>query len=279
MNELFTFHNGVTIPKIGFGTWQIPDGEPVRNAVLEALKTGFRSLDTAAIYQNETGVGEAIRASGLPRSDVFLTTKVWNADQGYESTLRAFDASLSRLQVDHVDLYLIHWPAVNLFPDHKAKNLETWRAMERLYRDGRVRAIGICNFLPHHLEPLYEAAEIKPMVDQVELHPGNPADDVVAWCNPRGILVQAWSPMMRGKVFDIPLLADIAAKHGRTVPQVVLRWILDKGVHPLTKSVTPSRIRENFDVFSFNLDPEDHERMSALSAIGRFGSHPDKAKY
>ncbi|MFA5006596.1 MAG: aldo/keto reductase [Candidatus Izemoplasmatales bacterium] len=275
----FTLSNGVAIPPIGFGTWQIPDGDVVYNAVRAALSAGYRAIDTAAVYGNETGVGAAIRDAGIPRSEVFLTTKVWNDDQGYESTLRAFGASRAKLGVEYVDLYLIHWPAVNRFPDHRATNLETWRAMERLYREGKVRAIGVSNFLPHHLEPLWNAAEVKPMVDQVELHPGNPADDVVAWCRARGILVQAWSPMMRGHVFDYPVLAEIASKHARTVPQVVLRWILDRGIHPLTKSVTPARIKENLDVFSFTLDDEDEAKIATLSGIGRFGSHPDLAKY
>ncbi|HAQ57307.1 MAG TPA: aldo/keto reductase [Acholeplasmatales bacterium] len=279
MNETFTLTNGVMIPAIGFGTWQIPDGDPVEHAVLSALRTGYRAIDTAAIYGNETGVGAAIRASGIPRKDIFLTTKVWNDDQGYESTLNAFDASQKKLGVNYLDLYLIHWPAVGRFFDYKAKNLETWRAMERLYKDGKVRAIGVCNFLPHHLEPLWEQAEIKPMVDQVELHPGNPADDVLTWCGAKGILVQAWSPMMRGHVFDYPVLAEIAAKHGRTIPQIVLRWVLEKNVNPLTKSVTPSRIADNFDVFSFRLDPEDHEKIKTLASVGRFGSDPDQAKF
>ncbi len=279
MNRHHTLANGVIIPDIGFGTWQIPDGEPVQKAVLDALDAGFRLIDTAAIYGNESGIGEALRTTAIPRSEIFLTTKVWNGDQGYESTLRAFSASLEKLGTDYVDLYLIHWPAVNLYPDYKQTNRETWRAMEKIYGEGKARAIGVCNFFPHHFEGFYEAARVKPMVDQIELHPGNPAADVVAYCHAHGILVEAFSPMMKGKVFELPVLAEIAAKHGRTVPQIVLRWILDQGIVPLSKSVTPERIRSNFDVFGFRLDEEDREKIATLAVLGRVGSHPDKARF
>lgn len=279
MNGHHKLANGVVIPDIGFGTWQIPDGEPTRNAVLAALDAGFRLIDTAAIYGNESGVGDALRATRIPRSEIFLTTKVWNGDQGYESTLKAFSTSLAKLGTDYVDLYLIHWPAVNLYPDYKQTNKETWRAMEKIYAEGKARAIGVCNFFPQHFDGFYEAAVVKPMVDQIELHPGNPAADVVAYCHAHNILVEAFSPMMKGKIFDLPILAEIAARHGRTVPQIVLRWILDQGIVPLSKSVTPARIQSNFDVFGFHLDCEDNQKIATLAAIGRVGSHPDKARF
>ncbi len=279
MKEYVVLSNGLRMPIVGFGTWQIKEGSEVANAVKEALFCGYRHIDTAAIYGNETGVGEGIRLSGIPRSEIFLTTKVWNSDQGYESTLNAFSESIKKLGTDYVDLYLIHWPAVNLFSDYREKNKETWRAMEKLYREGKAKAIGVCNFLPHHLDFLLESAQILPMVNQIELHPGNPADDVVAYCKNRHIQVQAYSPMMRGKVFEIPLLQQLAIQYQRTIPQIVLRWILQKGIVPLTKSVTPERIKSNIQLFDFTLSEEDMEAMKSLSTIGRFGTHPDKARF
>jgi diketogulonate reductase-like aldo/keto reductase len=279
LKDYVVLSNGLQMPIVGFGTWQIKDGIEVANAVKDALLSGYRHIDTAAIYGNETGVGEGIRASGIRRSDIFLTTKVWNSDQGYDSTIAAFSESLRKLGTDYVDLYLIHWPAVNLFSDYKTMNKETWRAMEKLYREGKAKAIGVCNFLPHHLDDLLESAQIIPMVDQIELHPGNPADDVVSYCKNRHIQVQAYSPMMRGKVFDIPLLQDLAAKYHRTIPQIVLRWIIQKGIVPLTKSVTPERIKSNIQLFDFKIDEADMNAIKSLSTIGRLGTHPDKAKF
>lgn len=279
MNEYYVLSNGVKIPKIGFGTWQIPDGEVAKNAVKNAIQVGYRHIDTAAIYGNEVGVGQGIKESGVPRNEIFLTTKVWNTDQGYESTKKAFQTSLDKLQTDYVDLYLIHWPAVNIFENHIEKNLETWRAMEDIYRSGKARAIGICNFFEHHLTPLLEKAVIKPMVNQIEINPGNPADDVVRFCENNGILVQAYSPMMKGKIFDIPLLQELAQKYQKTISQIVLRWIIERGINPLSKSVTTERIRDNFDIFNFSMEPNDMEQMKTLSSLGRVGTHPDKARF
>ncbi|HOI47259.1 MAG TPA: aldo/keto reductase [Bacilli bacterium] len=279
MNEYYVLSNGVKIPKIGFGTWQIPDGEVAKNAVRTAIEVGYRHIDTAAIYGNEVGVGQGIKESGVPRNEIFLTTKVWNTDQGYESTKKAFQTSLDKLQTDYVDLYLIHWPAVNIFDNYVEKNLETWRAMEDIYRSGKARAIGICNFFEHHLEPLLEKAVIKPMVNQIEINPGNPADDVVSFCESKGILVQAYSPMMKGKIFDIPLLQELAQKYQRTISQIVLRWVIERGINPLSKSVTVERIRDNFDIFNFSIEPSDMEQIKTLSNLGRVGTHPDKARF
>jgi methylglyoxal/glyoxal reductase len=274
-----TLTNGVKIPVVGYGTWQIKEGEAVEDAIKHALDLGYRHIDTAQIYGNEKGIGRALQASGIPRGELFLTTKVWNGSQGYESTKQAFAESLAKLQTDYVDLYLIHWPAVNLYPDHAAVNRETWRAMEEIYLSGKAKAIGVSNFLPHHLDKLLPHVKIQPMVNQIEFHPGNPAPDVLAYCAKRNILVEAYSPMMKGRVFQIPELERIAQKHQKTIPQVVLRWIVDQGVVPLTKSVTPERMQANLDFFDFSLDDEDRQLISTLSSYGRGGTHPDQAKF
>lgn len=271
--------NGALLPSIGFGTWQIPDGAPVKDAVLEALRLGYRHIDTAQIYGNERGIGDALKESGIAREEIFLTTKVWNRSQGYSSTLNALEESLAKLQTSYVDLYLIHWPAVNLHEDYAKMNRETWRAMEELHRQGKARAIGVSNFLPHHLERLLPHANIVPMVDQIEFHPGNPAKDVLDYCRERGIAVEAYSPMMKGRVFDIPELQSIAKKHGKTIPQIVLRWILDQDVVVLTKSVTPQRMKENLEVFDFELDASDKALIATLETYGRSGTHPDQARF
>jgi diketogulonate reductase-like aldo/keto reductase len=279
MNEFFVLSNGIKIPKIGFGTWQIPDGEVAVEAVKYALQTGYRHIDTAAIYGNEEGVGQGIIESGVPRNEIFLTTKVWNSDQGYETTLKAFELSLKKLKTDYVDLYLIHWPAVNVYENYQQVNLETWRAMEKIFKEGKAKAIGVCNFFEHHLTPLLEKAEIKPMVDQIEINPGNPADDVVEFCHKNNILVQAYSPMMKGKIFDIDLMKELEEKYHKTIPQIVLRWVIDRNINPLSKSITPERIASNFDIFDFKLEDFDMNQMKSLSSLGRVGTHPDKAKF
>jgi diketogulonate reductase-like aldo/keto reductase len=279
MNQCYELSNGVKIPKIGFGTWQIPDGQVAIDAVKMALQVGYRHIDTAAIYGNEIGVGKGIIESNVPREEIFLTTKVWNTDQGYESTLKAFETSLKKLNTNYVDLYLIHWPAVNIFENYQQKNLETWKAMEEIYRSGKAKAIGVCNFFEHHLTPLLEKATIKPMVNQIEISPGNPADDVVAFCEKNKIQVQAYSPMMKGKIFDIPLLQELAQKYQRTIPQIVLRWIIERNINPLSKSITAERIASNYHIFDFQLTKEDMIRIKSLGHLGRVGTHPDKARF
>lgn len=279
MQPVYTLKNGVTIPKIGYGTWQIPEGNDVIEAVKTALKVGYRHIDTAMIYRNEEGVGQALIESKIPRNEIFLTTKVWNTDQGYEATLQAFETSLKKLKTDYLDLYLIHWPAVNIYEDSVKMNQETWRAMEKLYEEGKVRAIGVCNFFEHHMEALLKTAKIHPMVNQIEINPGNPATELVKFCQAKDILVQAYSPMMKGKVLAIPLLEEIANKYHKTIPQVVLRWLIDRGINPLSKSVTTERMKANFDLFDFTLTEEEHERIDALKTMGRVGTHPDEAKF
>jgi len=279
MNEYYVLSNGVKVPKIGFGTWQIPDGQVSIQAVKDAIKAGYRHIDTAAIYGNEDGVGTGILECGVLREQLFLTTKVWNSDQGYETTKRAFEASLKKLKTDYVDLYLIHWPAVNLFQNHTMKNQETWKAMEEIYRSGKAKAIGVCNFFPHHLAPLMEQATILPMVNQIEINPGNPADDEIEYARKHGMLVQAYSPMMKGKIFDIDLLKRLSLKYDRTIPQIVLRWLIQRGLNPLSKSITPHRMESNLAVFDFLIEDSDMEKIKELSVLGRVGTHPDKARF
>jgi methylglyoxal/glyoxal reductase len=279
MNPVFELSNGVLIPQLGFGTWQIKELSDLKTSLTKALEVGYRHIDTAQVYGNEEGIGQVLQSCGIPREELFITTKVWNSSQGYESTLKAFAQSCQKLQTDYIDLYLIHWPAVNLHTNYQFMNQETWRAMEELYRLGKVRAIGVSNFFSHHLDSLLQTATIRPMVNQIELHPGNPANELVKKCQELGILVEAYSPMMKGKVFQIDLLLELANKYHRTVPQIVLRWILDRGIVPLSKSITPERIEQNAQIFDFELSQEDHERINELSNIGRIGTHPDHATF
>ncbi len=261
-------YNGVEMPWLGLGVYKSKEGEEVENAVKCALETGYRSIDTAAIYANEYGVGKAIRESGVPRCEIFLTTKIWNADQGYQSTFRAFEESLEKLQTDYVDLYLIHWPKGEL-------SIETWKAMEKLYEQGRIRAIGVSNFLVHHLEYLLSNSRIKPMVDQVEFHPELVQPELLKFCKEHQIQSEAWTPIMRGKVNNIPVFLELAAKYQKSPVQIVLRWDLQKGVVTIPKSVTPERIRHNADIFDFELSSEDVEKIDKLDISARIGSHPD----
>ncbi|GGX01723.1 aldo/keto reductase [Streptomyces chartreusis] len=262
-------NNGVEMPQLGFGVWQVPDDEATR-AVGTALEAGYRSIDTAAIYGNEAGTGRAIAASGVPREDIFVTTKLWNGDQGYDSTLRAFDTSLEKLGLEYVDLYLIHWPAPS-----RDKYVDTYKAFEKLHADGRIRAIGVSNFLPEHLERLFGETSVVPAVNQIELHPHLQQHASRALHAERGIATEAWSPLGSGKgLLEVPAIVAIAQKHGRTPAQVVLRWHLQIGNVVIPKSVTPSRIKENIEVFDFSLDDEDLAAISALNEDRRIGSDP-----
>jgi 2,5-diketo-D-gluconate reductase A len=262
-------NNGVEMPQLGFGVWQVPDDE-AQTAVAQALEAGYRSIDTAAIYGNEEGTGRAIAASGLAREDLFVTTKLWNSDQGYDSTLQAFDTSLAKLGLDYLDLYLIHWPM-----PAREKYVDTYKAFEKLLADGRVRAIGVSNFLPDHLERLIGETSVLPAVNQIELHPHLQQHASRELHAEQGIATEAWSPLGSGKgILEIPAIVAIAQKHGRTPAQVVLRWHLQLGNVVIPKSVTPSRIKENIDVFGFSLDTEDLAAISALNEDRRLGSDP-----
>ncbi|MEU3689780.1 aldo/keto reductase [Streptomyces narbonensis] len=260
------------MPQLGFGVWQVPDDEAA-TAVATALEAGYRSIDTAAIYQNERGTGQAVAASGIPREELFVTTKLWNSDQGYDATMRAFDASLEKLGLDHVDLYLIHWPLPS-----KDAYVDTYRAFEKIHADGRARAIGVSNFLPEHLDRLIGETSVVPAVNQIELHPQLQQTASREAHARHGIATEAWSPLGQGKgILEVPAILAIARKHGRTPAQVVLRWHLQLGNVVIPKSVTPSRIRENIDVFDFTLDEEDLAAIAALDENRRIG--PDPAEF
>jgi diketogulonate reductase-like aldo/keto reductase len=264
--------NGVNMPWLGLGVYKAKEGEEVEQAVKAALRIGYRSIDTAAFYGNEEGVGRAVRESGIPREEIFITTKVWNSDQGYERTLAAFEASLQRLGMEYVDLYLIHWPV-------KGKYKETWRALETLYKEGKARAIGVSKFQVHHLEDLMADAEIKPMVNQVEFHPFLTQEKLRDFCRREGIQLEAWSPLMRGEVVNVPEIVELAEKYGKTPAQIVLRWDLQHGVVTIPKSVREARIRENADLFDFELSAEDMAKLDALNRNHRFGPDPDNFNF
>ena len=265
-----TLNDGSSIPQLGFGVYKIPEAETV-DAVLAALDAGYRHIDTAAFYENERGVGEGVRRSGLDRGDVYVTTKVWWTENGYDSTLRSFDASLDRLGFDTVDLFLIHWPA----PKHD-KYVDTWRALERIREEGRARSIGVANFHTHHLDRLAAETDVVPAVNQVELHPWLPQEEVRRYDREHGIVTEAWSPLARGRVLGDPTLDGLARKHGVTPAQVVIRWQLQLGNVVIPKSSTPARIRENLDVFGFELDADDLASIAALETGERTGKDPDE---
>ncbi|MFC7921155.1 aldo/keto reductase [Streptomyces cinereoruber] len=262
-------NDGTEIPQLGFGVFQVPDDETT-TAVTHALEAGYRSMDTAAVYGNEAGVGRALAASGIARDELYVTTKLWNADQGYDATLRAFDDSLAKLGLDHVDLYLIHWPA-------PARDLyvDTWRAIGTLVADGRVRTAGVSNFKAAHLERLLDSSDLVPAVNQIELHPGLQQRELRELHAVHGIATEAWSPLAQGAVLADPVVAGIAARHGKSPAQVVLRWHLQLGNVVIPKSVTPARIRENLDVFDFDLGAEEMATMAGLDRGLRTGPDPD----
>jgi len=279
LTDCFTLNNGYKIPCVGFGTWQTPDGETAVTSVVAALQKGYRHIDAAAIYGNETSVGKGIAESGISRSDIFVTSKVWNDERGYETTKNAFEKTIADLQLDYLDLYLIHWPASSSrFSDWENINLETWRAMMELYKEGRIRAIGVSNFMPHHLNALLQT-EIPPMVNQIEYHPGHMQDEVVKFCGENSILVEAWSPLGTGRMLSNPLLATIAGRYGKSVAQLCIRWCLQNGILPLPKSVTPSRIEENANVFDFIISNEDMTTINKMPSFGGSGLHPDHVDF
>lgn len=271
ISDCATLSNEVKMPWLGLGVWRVQNGEEVERAVKAAIGAGYRSIDTAAAYGNEEGVGRAIKECGVPREQLFVTTKVWNSMQGYDSTLRAFEESRRKLGLDYIDLYLVHWPV-------KGKYKQTWKALEKLYKDGNVRAIGVSNFQVHHLEDLMADSEIVPMVNQVEFHPLLSQRELREFCRAKGIQLEAWSPLMQGHL-DVPEIAAIARKYGKSPAQIVLRWDLQHGVVTIPKSVTESRIRENANVFDFELSAEDMETIDGLNKNHRFGPDPDNFNF
>jgi methylglyoxal/glyoxal reductase len=272
LQDTTKLHNGVEMPWFGLGVFKVQEGSEVIDSVKAAIKNGYKSIDTAAIYGNEEGVGQAIKESGAPREELFITTKVWNSEQGYDSALAAFDESLSKLGLDYVDLYLIHWPV-------KGKYKDTWRALEKLYKDGRVRAIGVSNFHVHHLEDLLETAEIVPMVNQVEYHPHLAQLELREFCKQKGIQLEAWSPLKQGQLLDEPVITEIAEKHKKSPAQIILRWDLQNEVVTIPKSIKEHRIIENADIFDFELSSEDMEKIDALNKNERVGADPDNFNF
>ncbi|MDU1075538.1 aldo/keto reductase [Clostridium sp.] len=280
LKDTYTLSNGVNIPCVGFGTWQTPNGETAINSVLEAMKCGYRHIDTAACYGNEESVGKAIKLSRINREELFVTSKLWNTDQGYESTLKAFDKTIKDLGLDYLDLYLIHWPVVKGHKeDWKKAICETWKAFEKLYSDGKIRAIGVSNFKPHHLKVIFENCNIKPMVNQIELHPSHNQDETVKFCRNNNILVEAWGPLSTGRIFKVKEMQDIANKYNKSIAQITLRWHIQNEILPLPKSVTPSRIKENSMIFDFELLKEDMELIQNLKGCEGSGVNPDNINF
>ena len=277
--DKFKLSNGYEIPCVGFGTWKINGDEAAESAVINAINAGYRHIDTAAVYGNETGVGKAVKKCGIKREELFITSKVWNTMRGYDNTLAAFDESMEKLDLKYLDLYLIHWPASkNRFENWEKINYETWQALIKLYKEGRVRAIGVSNFLPHHLEALM-SAEIKPMVNQIEFHPGKMQEDALSFCRENNILVEAWSPLGRGAVLDNETLKDIAGKYNKSVAQICIKWCLQNGVLPLPKSVTPERVKENANVFDFEISDADMKIINEMPFCGGSPLHPDSIDF
>lgn len=269
LSPSLTMNDGIQIPQLGLGVYKVPDHEATR-VVVDAIELGYRHIDTAAFYDNEVGVGRGIRESGAPRKDLFVATKVWHDRHGFEETLTSFDASLDRLGLDYVDLYLIHWPA-----PAQDRYVDTWRALERLREEGRARSIGVSNFKGHHLDRLAAETSTVPAVNQIELHPRLPQAETRAYNHAHGILTEAWSPLARGTLLEEATLVTVAAKHGKTVAQVVLRWQLDLGNVVIPKSVHRDRLASNLEVFDFALDADDLAVIAALESGERTGKDPD----
>lgn len=272
--------NGVQMPVVGFGTWQTPDGEVAKESVKAALAAGYRHIDTAAAYGNETSVGEGIRESGIAREEIFLTTKLWNGIHTYEAAKMAIEESLRKLGTDYVDLYLIHWPNPIAVRDRwQDRNAGVWRAMEEALERGLIKAIGVSNFRGHHLDALAQTATVQPMVNQIYLSPSDAQPEVVSASRERGLVVQAYSPLGTGTLLEVPEIVEIGAKYGKSPAQVAIRWSVQNGFVPLPKSVTPSRIAANFDVFDFELSKEDMAVLDALKGSGRMALNPDEATF
>jgi diketogulonate reductase-like aldo/keto reductase len=267
-----TLHNGVKMPWFGLGVFKVEEGPELVNAVKAAIKHGYRSIDTAAIYENEEGVGQGIREgiaeAGIRREDLFVTSKVWNADLGYDQTLAAYETSLTKLGLDYLDLYLIHWPV-------EGKYKEAWRALETLYKSGKIKAIGVSNFQTHHLESLMEDAEIKPMINQVEFHPRLTQKNLLSFCREHGIQLEAWSPLMQGQLLNHPQLQEIANKYKKSIAQIILRWDLQNGVITIPKSTKEERIIQNAAIFDFELTEGDMALIDGLNKNERVGPDPD----
>lgn len=279
IQDSYVLSNGVKIPCVGFGTWRLPNNESTVDIIKTAIDCGYRHIDTAFAYNNEQAVGKAIKECGLKRSELFITSKLDNSDHGYENTLKEFEKTMNNLNLDYLDLYLIHWPIPQKYRNNwQEANHGTWKAFEELYQEGKIRAIGVSNFLEHHIEPLLESATIAPMVDQLELHPCYVQRDIVNYCKDHRIIVEAWSPLIRGKL-DHPLLLKLADRYNKTPAQIVLRWSIQQGFIPLPKTTSRERMLENADIFDFELTEEDIEQMKVLEELGGSGQHPDSIPF
>ncbi|PJI10116.1 MULTISPECIES: aldo/keto reductase [Clostridium] len=267
INSCTVLNNGVKMPWLGFGTYKIEYKDTSTQYIKMALEAGYRHIDTAAVYGNEPIVGKALNEYGIPRDKVFITSKVWNNKHGYDKTLKAFQDTLRRLDTDYLDLYLIHWP--------KKLNKDTWRAMEKLYKDGYIRAIGVSNFKIHHLEEIMEDSEIVPMVNQVEYHPEFPQTELHDFCKKNNIQLEAWGPLMQGKIFEIPLMKSLSEKYGKTISQIALRWDLQMNVVTIPKSINENRIKENSNIYDFEISKEDMKKIESLNTGERIGHDPD----
>ncbi len=280
ITDTYILSNGIHIPCVGFGTWQVQDGQTAVNAVAAALKAGYRHIDTAQAYGNEESVGQAIAQSGVPREEIFLTSKLANPIRGYQETLDAVEQSLNKLQTDHADLFLLHWPRPVKYKDNwQEKNAQSWKAFETLYQAGKLKAIGVSNFHPHHIEALLKTAEVAPMVNQIRLAPGDTQDEVVAYSRDKGMLLEAYSPLGVGRVFEVPEMQAMAAKYNKSIAQIALRWSLQRGYLPLPKSITPVRIRENTQLFDFALSEEDVNTIANLKGCVGYSADPDNISW
>ncbi len=278
--DTYKLSNGVGIPCIGFGTWQTPDGDVAVRSVASAIDAGYRHIDTAQAYGNEESVGKGIRESGIDRKDLFVTTKLWNSNHSYKLTMRTFEESMNKLGLDYLDLFLIHWPNPIAFRDHwQEANAESWKAMEELYEAGKIRAIGVSNFRPHHIEEILKTAKVAPMVNQIRLCPGDTQDETVNWCRDHGMVLEAYSPLGIGQIFEVPEMQKLAEKYQRSIAQVCIRWSLQRGYLPLPKSVTLSRIQENLKVFDFELSDEDVQLIADLKGCVGYASDPDLTNF
>jgi len=280
LTDCYKLSNGVEIPCIGFGTWQTPNGDVAVSSVLSALQAGYRHIDTAQGYGNEESVGTAVKKSGIDRKEIFITSKLTNSEHGYQKTLDAFEETMKKLDMDYIDLFLIHWPNPIAFRDHwQEANAGTWKAFEELYNAGRIRSIGISNFHPHHIEELMKTATIAPMVNQIRLCPGDTQDEVVDYCRSRNMLLEAYSPLGVGKIFEVPEMQMLAEKYGKSIAQICIRWSLQRGYLPLPKSVTPARIKENTEVFDFELSADDVQLIADLKGVVGYSADPDTTTF
>ena len=275
MQKEYTLANGMKIPAIGFGTYNPKGGDNVK-MILTAMEAGYRYFDTASLYGTERALGNAVRESGIARQELFIASKVWIDEMGYEETKKAFERSLNRLQMDYLDLYLIHWPRrTEGDTDWKERDVETWHAMEDLYKEGKICGIGLSNFLPHHLDNIMENATVMPVVDQLEIHPGYSQEAVVAYCKEKSVLVQAWSPLGRSQLLEHPILLQMAEKYGKSVAQISLRFLVQKSIIPLVKASGMERMKENLNVYDFEITREDMFILECMPQNAWLGEHPD----